>query len=346
MLAVTTLAFASLFSGVFDVSYNSGSIKGTLSTNGTSASIYVNGTTKNYTEESFNWPFQQVADVNGDGNTDFIAINGNYCKVIVGITGGGFQVLTGTNTIAYAFMNEVYFNWPWKRIADVDGDNKADFITISGNQMYVIPGIAFVNSGYNQGKFNYAGRYYEVQPYFAWGYKEIVRVRGASAFDFVAIDGTNSYVVPGVGFTESGVRKAKFDYNSRIYDNQIYYAWEIRELKDVTRDGKVDLITYRSPDKKDLFVVPGTTSGFSYQGRMYASSDLFRSANPPTISGNQIKGLEWTGILDYSNNCFNFEQYSTSYIVVGNSIQLEYRNPTGGFKGGCPDPVASGLWWR
>lgn len=354
MVTLSALATTILFGATFNVKF--GSISGVVSTSGNIATVSIPGMpNKQYTEEAFGWPKLFMGDVSGDGNWDFIAINGNYCKVIPGINGGGFQTITGTNTVAYAFMNEIFFNWPYIRISDINGDGRVDLVAMnSNNEAYVVPGRYYLNSGYVQGRFDVANRYYEVQPYFSWPWRDIGQVDALSGgTDFVAIQGTNIYTVPGIGITSgcgstTGSCTAKLDWNNRKFASQVFFAWSDIRLLDIDGDGFQDIFATGSPDQSDAYVVPGG-NGIDVAKRAYMVDAMFTYRNkiPLTITNSSIYGGYWTLVdqkpLICNNNTtpyYGYQKYSVRYAISKNQqgqfvATLAERNPVGDKRWTC-----------
>ncbi|MEQ1546707.1 S8 family serine peptidase [Methyloglobulus sp.] len=243
---------------------------------------------------------RRVADVNGDGRAD-----------IVGFGEKGVYVATSTGTqfeFKGKWINDyAYLSGAWRiadherRVADVNGDKKADLIAFGNFGVYVAlsTGTSFTFQPRWSSDFN---------PTTGWDKRQHVRhvadINGDGKADIVGFGGDGVHVALSSG--------SSFDYKGRWIDDFAIGAggWSVyrheRQLGDVNGDGKADIVGFGedavyvslstgisfSPitapqpefDYESGWRVADTYSPFGTAGTSLASLDDFAVAHPRFVT--------------------------------------------------------------
>jgi hypothetical protein len=78
----------------------------------------------------------QLADVNGDGKADAIAVNGNSIYVMLSVATGYSGSTFGSPQL---WLSGSFFGTQTTLFADVNGDGKADGVAINDGDIWVLP---------------------------------------------------------------------------------------------------------------------------------------------------------------------------------------------------------------
>ncbi|WP_262562546.1 FG-GAP-like repeat-containing protein [Acaryochloris sp. CCMEE 5410] len=199
---------------------------------------------------------RQVADVNGDNRADIIGFSNNGVFVALGQTDGTFGSLIAANA---NFTRATGWNsndsLP-RRVADVNGDNRADIIGFSNNGV-------FVALGQTDGTFgSLIAANANFTPATGWNSndslpRQVADVNGDNRADiigfsnngvFVALGQTDGTFGPAIAANANFTRATGWNSNDRLP----------RQVADVNGDGRADIVGFSN---NGVFVALGQTDG-------------------------------------------------------------------------------------
>jgi hypothetical protein len=200
-----------------------------------------------------------VADVDGDGFADLVSHKDGSVVVHPGRADGSFGTAVSSFAGTYDSGAEDGIGHHAVDVADVDGDGRADLVTIAGGIGHVYRGRA--DASFAASTSSFAGTY-QLALIGGQGFEPVgvADVNGDGRADLVSAhtDG-NAYVHFGTG---AGTFAGRADSFHNTLSTTLFGAgdgYEVIAALDVTGDGRADLVTAHTGG--DVIVFPGTATG-------------------------------------------------------------------------------------
>jgi Ca2+-binding RTX toxin-like protein len=249
---------------------------------------------------------RRVADVNGDGRADIIGFADSHTYVALGQKDGTFtssSIATSFFTVRAGWSDEQFE----RRVADVNGDGRADVVGFADSNCYVALGktdgsfsSAFIVDNFFSGRKGWNNEQFE---------REVSDVNGDGRADIIGFADSHTYVALG---QKDGTFGSAFiatnDFTSRTgWGNEQFE----REISDVNGDGRADVIGFADSHS---YIALGQEDGTFAETSIVTNHLTARQGWDHSLFDRHVGDINGDGIGDL----IGFG-YDGTYVLLGES---------------------------